>query len=142
MSFLRYVEGSIPGKKLKRPASADERQVTKTSIKNPGKENFFLKDRSWLAYDEDKQLMFCNWCKNHKVDSVLVKGTNKFKLDVVKQHESSKPHQYYQSRYISNPTEPTESTAAQCLLKLKQNDFDNLSVRFRNGQCTFCCKVS
>jgi hypothetical protein len=38
---------------------------------------------------------------------VLVKGTNKFKLDVVKQHESSKPHQYYQSRYISNPTEPT-----------------------------------
>ena len=43
MSFLRYVEGSIPSKKLKRPASADERQVAKKGmIKNPGKENFFL----------------------------------------------------------------------------------------------------
>jgi len=102
MSFLRYVEESIPGKKLKRPQ--------------------WTKYRSWLAYDEDKQLMFCNWCRNHEVDSVFVKGTNKFKLDAVKQYESSKPHQYYQSRYISNPTEPTESTAAQCLLKLKQND--------------------
>jgi len=69
--------------------------------------------------------MFCN-C--HEVDSVFVKGTNKINLDAVKRHESSKPHQNYQSRYISNPT---ESIAVQCLLKLKQNDFDNLSVRFR-----------
>jgi hypothetical protein len=37
---------SIPSKKLKRPASADERQVAKKSmIKNPGKENFFLNGR-------------------------------------------------------------------------------------------------
>ena len=41
MSFLRYV-----GKKLKRPASADKRQVTKKSmIKNSGKENFFINGR-------------------------------------------------------------------------------------------------
>jgi hypothetical protein len=68
MSFLRYVEGSIPSKKLKRPASADERQVAKKSmIKNPGKEFLpqWTKDRSWLAYEEYKQLMFCNWCRNH-----------------------------------------------------------------------------
>ena len=46
ISFLRYVEGSIPSKKFKRPASADERQVAKKSmIKNPGKENFFLNGR-------------------------------------------------------------------------------------------------
>jgi hypothetical protein len=46
MSFLHYGEGSIPSKKLKRPASADERQVAKKSmIKNPGKENFFLNGR-------------------------------------------------------------------------------------------------
>jgi hypothetical protein len=46
MSFLRYGEGSIPSKKLKRLASADERQVAKKSmIKNPGKENFFLNGR-------------------------------------------------------------------------------------------------
>ena len=139
MSFLRYVEGSIPGKKLKRPASEDERQVAKKKYDQESRERKFLpqwtKDRSWLDYDGDKQLMFCNWCRNHEVDSVFVKGTNKFKLDAVKQHESSKPHQYYQSRYLSKsiPTEPTESTAAQCLLKLKQNDFDNLSVRFRNA---------
>jgi hypothetical protein len=43
------------------------------------------------------ELMFCNWCRNHEVDRVFVKETNKFKLDAVKQHESSKPHQYYQS---------------------------------------------
>jgi hypothetical protein len=37
---------------------------------------------------------------------VFVKETNKFKLDAVKQHESSKPHQYYQSRY--NHTSQTQ----------------------------------
>jgi hypothetical protein len=46
MSFLRYVEGSIPDKKFKRPASADERQVAiKSMIKNAGKDNFFLNGR-------------------------------------------------------------------------------------------------
>ena len=50
--------------------------------------------------------MFCNWCRNHEVDSMFVKGLNKFKLDAVKQHESSKPHQYYQSRY--NQTSQTQ----------------------------------
>ena len=49
--------------------------------------------------------MFCNWCRNHEVDRVFVKET-KFKLDAVKQHESSKPHQYYQSRY--NHTSQTQ----------------------------------
>ena len=33
--------------------------------------------------------------KSWEVDSVFVKGTNKFKLDAVKQHKSSKLHQYY-----------------------------------------------
>jgi hypothetical protein len=37
---------------------------------------------------------------------VFVKETNKLKLDAVKQHESSKPHQYYQSRY--NHTSQTQ----------------------------------
>jgi hypothetical protein len=41
----------------------------------------WTKDRSWLAYEEYKQLMFCNWCRNHEVDRVFVKETNKFKLD-------------------------------------------------------------
>ena len=104
MSFLRYVERSILGKKLKRPASADERHVAKKKYDKEFRERKFLpqwtKDRSWLAYGEDKQLMFCNLCRNHEVDSVFVKGTNKFKLDAVKQHENSKPHQYYQSRYM------------------------------------------
>jgi hypothetical protein len=78
MSFLRYVEGSIPGKKLKRPASEDERQVAKKKYDQESRERKFLpqwtKDRSWLDYDGDKQLMFCNWCRNHEVDSVFVKG--------------------------------------------------------------------
>jgi hypothetical protein len=89
---------------LKRPTSADERQVAKKKYDKESRERKFLpqwtKDRSWLAYDEDKQLMFCNLFRNHEVDSVFVKGTNKFKLDAVKQHENSKPHQYYQSRYM------------------------------------------
>jgi hypothetical protein len=124
MSFLRYVEGSILVKKLKRLASADERQVAKKSmIKNPGKKISSLMDeRSFFTglplrrRQAILSLMFCNWRRNNEVDSVFVRETNKFKLDAVKQHESSKPHQFYQSRYmyISNPTEPTESTASQC----------------------------
>ena len=95
--------GLSPAKNLKRPASADERQVAKKKYDKESRERKFLpqwtKDRSWLACEEYNQLMFCNWCRNHEVDSVFVKGTNKFKLDAVKQHESSKPHQYYQCRY-------------------------------------------
>ena len=60
MSFLRYGEGSIPRKKLKRTASADERQVAKKKYDKESRERKFLpqwtKDRSWLNYDEDKQL--------------------------------------------------------------------------------------
>jgi hypothetical protein len=36
----------------------------------------------------------------------LFRNPNKFKLDAIKQHESSKPHQYYQSRY--NRTSQTQ----------------------------------
>jgi hypothetical protein len=53
MSFLRYVEGSIPGKKFKRPASADERQVAKKKYDKECRERKFVpqwtKDCSWLA---------------------------------------------------------------------------------------------
>jgi hypothetical protein len=51
---------SIPSKKLKRPASADERQVAKKStIKNPGKENFFLNGRKIVlgSFDQSKILI-------------------------------------------------------------------------------------
>jgi hypothetical protein len=41
--YLSHFTVSTNPKKLKRPASADERQVAKKCmIKNPGKENFFL----------------------------------------------------------------------------------------------------
>jgi hypothetical protein len=29
----------------------------------------WTKDHSWLACEEYNQLMFCNWCRNHEVDS-------------------------------------------------------------------------
>jgi hypothetical protein len=128
MSFLRYVEGSIPSKKFKRRASADERQVAKKKYDKESRERKFLhqwtKDRSWLAYEKYKQLMFCNWCRNHEVDSVFVKGTNKFKLDAIKQHESSKPHQYYQSRY--NRTSQTQLNLFISVIDL------NLGIFFLN----------
>jgi hypothetical protein len=57
--------GLSPAKNLKRPASADERQVAKKKYDKESRERKFLpqwtKDRSWLAYEEYKQLMFCNW---------------------------------------------------------------------------------
>ena len=75
--------------------------------------------------------MFCNWCRNHEVDRVFVKETNKLKLDAVKQHESSKPHQYYQSRY--NHTSQTQLNLFISVvdLNLGQNCLD------MGGTCKF-----
>ena len=75
--------------------------------------------------------MFCNWFRNHEVDRVFVKETNKLKLDAVKQHESSKPHQYYQSRY--NHTSQTQLNLSISVvdLNLGQNCLD------MGGTCKF-----
>ena len=110
MSFL-YVEGSIyPQQKIEKTGIFGRKTGGKKKYDKESRERNFLpqwtKDRSWLAYEEYKQLMFCNWSRNHEVDRVFVKETNKFKLDTVKQHESSKSHQYYQSRY--NHTSQTQ----------------------------------
>jgi hypothetical protein len=47
MSFLRYVEGSIPSKKFKKTGIGGRKTggKKKSMIKNPGKENFFLNGR-------------------------------------------------------------------------------------------------
>jgi hypothetical protein len=40
----------------------------------------WTKDRSWLAYKEYKQLMFCNWCRNHEKQLTQTTPSN-FKSD-------------------------------------------------------------
>jgi hypothetical protein len=75
MSFLRYVKGSIPGKKFKRPASADERQVPKKKYDKESRERkFLLIILVWLTtfvlFDSIKFELICSFDK-HAVNFMI-----------------------------------------------------------------------
>ena len=133
--------GSIPSKKLKRPASADKRQVAKKRmIKNPGKENFFLNGQkivlgwpmrntsNWCSATGAEIMKSTECLSKKQISSNLMLSNN---TNAVKQHESSKPHQYYQSRY--NHTSQTQLNLFISVvdLNLGQNCLD------MGGTCKF-----
>jgi hypothetical protein len=74
--------GVYPQQKIEKTSIGGRKTGGKKRYDKESRERKFLpqwtKDRSWLAYEEYKQLMFCNWCRNHEVDRVFVKETNTF----------------------------------------------------------------
>lgn len=47
----------------------------------------------WLRFDEDKKLMFCNWCEAAKYTNIFVSGCDNFKEQSLKRHLDTKDHQ-------------------------------------------------
>ena len=67
--------------------------------------------------------MFCSSCKAENVDSLFATGTNNFKLEAVRQHETSKIHPKFMQKFgCLNNSKPE---AAKCLMKLKENEHDS-----------------
>jgi hypothetical protein len=61
--------GVYPQQKIEKTGIGRRKTGGKKKYDKESRERKFLpqwtKDRSWLAYEEYKQLMFCNWCRNH-----------------------------------------------------------------------------
>ena len=77
--------------------------------------------RPWLIFDEAKNVMFCECCKSGGAQGSFTSGSGNFKLDSIKQHESSKIHI---KDVVATP-------AAKCLYQLKAAEFERMSV----GSC-------
>ena len=60
----------------------------------------WMKGRPWLFHDKEADKMSCLWCTENEVsDCAFVKGTDNFKLDAVRQHETSRSHVYHSAKF-------------------------------------------
>lgn len=135
MNFLKYVEGAKPGKRQKTTPTSEEKKNSKQNYELKRERKFqkqWLINRSWLRFDDSQNQMFCTSCETNNVDSAFTKGTSNFKLEAIRQHESSKTHVMYLHKFDKRK-EPETSKASRCLFQLKKQEFDNLRVKFRNA---------
>ena len=85
MSFLRYVEGAIPGKTLKRKASDEDKKAKCRKYEETRVRSFNPKwrdGRTWLMHDTEENVMTCKLCSEQyaegKKPKTNLKGQNKF----------------------------------------------------------------
>jgi hypothetical protein len=92
--------------------------------------------RPWLVFDEPANIMYCSTCRSIGVpehETVFVKGTNSFRLDGIKTHESSDIHVDASKKLAAKSTPISQSVGAKCLQKLKKAENDRLLILMRNA---------
>lgn len=144
MSFLRHYEGAIPGVKRKEPSLSTARKDYEKQRKRSFQESW-MKQFPWLTYDNDSGLMYCKFCKvksTSEDSSPFVKGTDRFKIDVLKSHSSSKSHQKNAAVVTAQANPVGQSQAAECLTKLKKAEYDRLVLKFRTVHTLAKCHLS
>ena len=121
MSFLKYVEGAKPAKRLKLSTEAKKEKLKYYEAKRERSfQQQWLKGREWLIFDQEKNAMLCQLCKSsYAADPKLkstsfVVGSNNFRASAISDHEKSKPHvkaAQYHSNKNKTPSEKAESQA-------------------------------
>ncbi|PVU99385.1 hypothetical protein BB559_000790 [Furculomyces boomerangus] len=80
------------------------------SLMPKGKRRFnlwWLKDRSWLTYDQEKNVMRCTLCISSKRSNQFAReGSRNFKTSALVDHEKSNDHQLSISQPNQNSTDP------------------------------------
>ena len=115
MNMIRWVKGATPGKaSVKRKCE----QESKKRCEETGRTHDFLPSwktgRSWLLYCEDKNLMYCTYCKDNGKSGKFVTGCNNFRLDALKSHELSEQHKAAKS--IAERPVMTKCQAAKAII--------------------------
>ena len=152
LAKLKYVEGAIPGKPLKRQSSEAEGKTKKQKYEEnraPRKFNPSWKlGRPWLQYDQSKGSMTCSFCASESAKNVVMKTPNpqstpnpfvngcyNMRLSAVTDHEKSATHQkastLHAKKSISGP-QILRTDAGRALNSLIKADRDRLFNLFRN----------
>ena len=79
----------------------------------------------WLAFDEEEGLMFCKTCRDTNVtgscgkkQNVFYKGSDMFKVESIKAHQTSENHRLAESREKARKAAPGTSPAEIMICKL------------------------
>lgn len=129
---LKYRDSAQPAKKATQKQSSGVNSKQQYEKKRCRKfQSQWQVDRPWLVYDVLSDVMFCEWCKKEAVQSSFTTGSNHFRLDAVKDHESSKWHKHFAIKY--SVKHPDDSLASKSLLMLKQAEYDKLVIKFRTA---------
>ncbi|XP_053393195.1 E3 SUMO-protein ligase KIAA1586-like [Mercenaria mercenaria] len=79
--------------------------------------------------------MFCTFCIKTSNECVFTTGCSNFKVETLNAHQESRGQQKAAGEHHakSAPTHSKTSEAANCLLKLKQNEYQKLIIKFRTA---------
>ncbi|XP_033726657.1 zinc finger protein 862-like [Pecten maximus] len=154
-AMLRYVDGVMPGKTLKRRASTPERLAKKHASSKKYEENRPSRNvngkwqdgRPWLVLDFANNSMTCKTCiEQYTSTSSSMRGKNTFihgcknaRISAVVDHESSSAHKKAVELQNDQKLKQTsqhlvQSTpAAAALLSLKKGQRNQMTHLFRNA---------
>jgi len=150
MFQLKYLEGAVSGKSLKRQTilSEDEQNQRKKKYEENRPDKKFNKNwkegRQWFQYDEFTNVMTCKICIDHyrnnasvssnlKIQNTFITGCSNFRLSAVVDHEKCKSHIAVVDILTAKSVtvdEIRQSTAGKALRKLKEADRARVSVLF------------
>lgn len=126
----RWLGGSECGGEKRAKAGGDvvESEVTvkkKQRTFNPK----WLGGREWLVFDTERDIMYCSDCRIYTKEknrtNHFVIGTRNFKVETVKDHESSQSH--------LETARMEETVAAKSLVSMKASQLHKMELLFRNA---------
>ena len=142
---------SVTPKKMKLNDTVSEKNKKYDSQKRERKfQQHWLDTFTWLFFNKDMNMMFCNVCKEYpKLTStnpgqqpVFVTGTDKFRIEAIRSHESSVPHRNCLSKFhhekeanhIADHLVPLRETAiGKALMNINEKEMEKMRMLFNTA---------
>ena len=146
---LKYVEGAVPGKPIKKkkdPEVSKSQRNKDYELKRERKFNPSWKEgRPWLLYDDNENVMKCSICttqygegsqsdqSNLKGQNSFLKGCSNFRLTTISDHEKTRSHTNADRIDKAKSKDNVSSSVAyKALRTLQDADRLRMSYLFRN----------
>lgn len=102
---LKSMEGQtlLPFANLPTSSTCDQNNnsIKPSTIEKPKFQSKWLQTNHWLAYDQEKNVMYCKLCRDLKLKNSLALGTDNFKTTTITRHVDSGDHKHAISASIS-----------------------------------------
>jgi hypothetical protein len=149
LNFLKFREGSVPGKKRKSsppPTVSSEKKKQQQRLYEKERERVFNRNwqlgRDWLQYDDKEKKMSCAVCIDHygkdqvtsqRGQNLFILGSQNFRKSAVDDHEMSKNHVKAMAKKNASTSGMSKSEGGRALLALKDVDRKRLSILIRSA---------